>query len=557
MAASRGRDLAWIAAPFAIYLYLLQRLWFDAPISDDYEIVLNGIMRMMDAPSAREWLAIVVAQHNEHRVAVMKMAARAVAALAGHVDFRALVLIGNLTVAGICVLAWAEFREAVAAPLFAAAAFLMFQWSYYEASLMPSAALANIGVVFFSFACLHFATRGAWPGAAACVVFGILAVGSQANGLFALPMAAAACSFTGSRRRRAWLFAAVALALWIPYFWQYSRPPHHPSPMMAVADPLATAQFFLIVIGGIVPGHWLSIGTGVGILAVLAWLTRKGVWKAHPTAALWVAFLLLSAAAATAGRVGLGVPQSQSSRYAIYSTCLVVVAFLAVCAQTRPWSGRRVGFAVLASAIASLAISWMSWPNVKAFSLAGRLLFKAVPATPDASAERYLWTLNPDPAGSRRILLAAEKRGLYSPREETLHSTALRSVPIIPESARVAGVVDDVGVSGSRVTVNGWSDIPANVPGRVISVSPDDGKPSFAHFEVTGRPDIAMLQRDARLVSSGFRIDLDFPSEALAREAAELLCISVEAPSHSPAVLARTSGRCPPAATRPPRPGRG
>ena len=39
-ASSRLQFIAWIAAPLAVYLFVLQRLWFNVPIWDDYDAVM-------------------------------------------------------------------------------------------------------------------------------------------------------------------------------------------------------------------------------------------------------------------------------------------------------------------------------------------------------------------------------------------------------------------------------------------------------------------------------------------------------------------------------------
>ncbi len=539
--------LAWMSAPLALYLFVLQRLWVDAPVWDDYGTVLDSVMRMMDAPSAKDWLAVVVAQHNEHRIATVRLISRGVAALFGRIDFRVLVLVGNLWFVGVFLLIWAEFRDAVPAPLFAAAAFLMFQWSYYEAGIWTSGGLPNMGSVFFCFACLFFATRGRWPAAAASILFAILAIGSSANGLFPLPIAATACAVQG-KRERAWLFGAASLGLWALYFWGYRSPAAHPSPMLALSSPLATAQLFLIVIGGIIPGRWAPILAGLSILAFLAWLFRKGFGKAHPTATLWIVFVLVSAAAAAAGRVGFGV--FHASRYAIYSTCLLVLAFLGVYEATRPWSRPKIAFAIVGAAAASFAISWMSWRDALLFSLNGHLLAKAVPAAPDPSLARYFGMYFPNPAGSAQILLAAESHGLYVPKEQPVYPSSLRLTAAIAGSTHIGGSIDEVSVAGSRVTASGWTEIPATVPGRTFSVFPSEGIALAMKVVTTDRSDAARALRDSRLVFSGFRLELDYPSEEMARKIPESLCVAVEAPGHSASVLSRTKVSCPPLPAR-------
>ena len=141
--------LAWAAPALALFFLVLARLWFNAPVWDDYDAILDCVMRMKDAASGTQWLAIVVAQHNEHRIAVVRLAAgrsgRRRAYRFPHAGPRRR---PHARSGQPPAPAMAEFRDRLAAALlFAAAAFLLLQWSYFEATLMASAALANIALV--------------------------------------------------------------------------------------------------------------------------------------------------------------------------------------------------------------------------------------------------------------------------------------------------------------------------------------------------------------------------------------------------------------------------
>src|SRR5688572_7419312 len=314
---SRKLSLAWAAVPLLVYLVVLSRLWANAPVWDDYGTVLDTLTRMSDSKSAREWLALLVHQHNEHRIFTVRLVTRAVEALPGPLDFRLLVLLGNAAFVGVFLLAWAQFRESLVGPVVAAAAFVMFQLSYYEAGLWASGGLTNMGAIFFSFAALAVALRPGARAAAACLALATLAIGCSASGLLVLPIAAAGAALQ-RRTARAAVFAGVAALLWLLYFQGYVKPLHHPSPTVAFSVPLDTMRLFLIVLGSIVPGRDEAQWAGAVLLGAVAALAWKGAWRPHPVAMLWIAFLLLSAAAAAAGRVGFGV--FYASRYAIYST---------------------------------------------------------------------------------------------------------------------------------------------------------------------------------------------------------------------------------------------
>jgi len=454
-----------------------------------------------------------------------------------------LTMIGDLSIAGICLLAWAQFRRAVPAPLFAAAGFLLLQLSYFQAALMASAALPNIGVVCFSLACLHFATRESAAQGAAGAAFGVAAAGSQANGLFALPMAAAACLASGRRTRGAML-ALLAALLWGAYFLGYAHPPGHPSVTAGLRDPLAALELFLVVLGGVVPGLYLPMAAGGAILAGLGWLTVRGAWRAFPAAGLWVAFLLLSAAAAAAGRVGFGV--FWASRYAVYSSTLLVVAFLAACALRPRWSAGAQALAIVGCMAIALGVSWRSWEGASEFSRAGRLLARAVPAEAGITAERYFGIQYPNAEFATRVLDEAARRGLYAPPVQRLYATATDTLERVPTGHRIGGFIDHVTVAGNRVAVDGWTDVTPLAPGRRIAIYPATGTPRPITVAATPRLDVALLTHDPANLFSGFRVEVDYPTATEAAAAAERLCVVVGMPGGTGAVPARANGNCPP-----------
>ena len=93
-----------------------------------------------------EWLRMFVMQHNEHRIVVTRAIAWVLGAL-GPIDFRVLTFVGNLALAGIVLVFWAEFRGAVGAPLLAAAGFVVCQMTFYEGALLSMAATGSVSLV--------------------------------------------------------------------------------------------------------------------------------------------------------------------------------------------------------------------------------------------------------------------------------------------------------------------------------------------------------------------------------------------------------------------------
>lgn len=527
-----SKQLMWIALPLLTYLVLLVRLWFDAPIQDDYSAILDGTMRLQDARSTAGWIHALVAQHNEHRIIVTRAAAWMMAELGGRIDFRLLALLGSLGLVAILAVLWTEFRDRVGAPLLGAAGFVLCQMTFYESALMSMAAVSNFGVLAFAMACFHFALRPGAANVASAVAFGLLAAGSQANGLFALPLAAAGAFFLLGKKQRGWLFAAVAVALWLLYMADYQHPANHRSPLEALRRPLETAQLFLVIVGGLAPGPWPATGFGATLVAALAWLALGGFWRRRPVIALCIAFILVSAAAAAVGRSGFGV--FWASRYSINSSCLAAMVLLLIVEQRR-WFADHAKRVFVAAAAGSLALSWAIWPYAATFSFRGHLLAKPLPDAPARVVEPYFGIDFPNVAMATNLLARAEARKLYRAPEVAVYAE-LRAAQSPAVTDRKSGMVDSLQVTGSRIVLTGWTDLVATTPGRTF-VAHAAEMPRSSSLVLLARSDIALASRRPELVFSGFRWEGEYQSDEQARSAARALCLIVMAPGQPPTAL--------------------
>jgi hypothetical protein len=533
--AGRSRTPLWLAIPVLVHAALLLPLWFDAPIVDDYQVLLSGTMRLQDARSFGEFLQLLWAQQNEHRLVVTRAAAWVMAESLGRIDFRLLATLGVVSVAAILGLLWLEFRDRVDAALVGAAGFVLFQLTYYESSLTASAASSHIGVLACALGCFHFAMRPGRGHLAGGLALGILSAATQANGLLVAPLAMAACALRG-QGIRATLFGAVAAILWLLYFSGYERPPHAVSQPGALLKPVETAQLFLVVIGGLAPGPWPATIFGTALLAALAWLSFDGSLKKRPSIALFVAFILLTAAAIAMSRVGFGV--FWASRYAINSSCLASVVLLLLCANNSFGIARRAKELFVIAATGSLALSWAIWPYAADYSMRGHLLAKSVPDTPGLVHEPYVGVDFPRYDMAIGLLQEAASRGLYHARDLPVFAATTRSSSA-PPPAPLGGRLETIEVTGSKVVAAGWADIAPTARGRVF-VAHAPAAPSSARLELVPRSDIARSTRDRDMVYAGFRWEGRFDSESEAKRAAAGLCLVVEAPGYPPRTLAGT-----------------
>lgn len=137
--------------------------------------------------------------------------------------------------------------------------------------------------------------------------------------------------------REKWLIGAVLVGFVsnvVVYFYNYKKPPATPSFAEGVLHPLKAVNYFLAFLGAPLAGGNLTIATIVGVILVgsliicCVYIGKFREQKNLINRTLgWLAiagYTIISAAITASGRVGFGVKQSLSSRYATFAVYLAI-----------------------------------------------------------------------------------------------------------------------------------------------------------------------------------------------------------------------------------------
>lgn len=134
----------------------------------------------------------------------------------------------------------------------------------------------------------------------------------------------------------AWIFAFTVNA--VTYFYNYQKPPHHPSFSEGLIHPLHAIHYFLSFLGAPLSfgntSSRLIIGPLIGFALILLFLASctyllkfvNDSFLLHNMAG-WLTigiYTVISGIITTSGRVGFGVQQSLDSRYTTFSIYLIV-----------------------------------------------------------------------------------------------------------------------------------------------------------------------------------------------------------------------------------------
>ena len=340
--ATPGRSLrsaAWVAAGLAAVavaaqLALVAQTSVAAPFLDDWDALVGFLVYWQDAPSSAGRLRQLFDPHNEHLLAVPRLAALGIHGLAGHLDFTALNLAGNLLPLLLLGALWSEFRRdaptAERAVGFLPAVLFVVQPQAWTAVISPTVSLSNNGVMAFAALCFACLARGQ---VTAAVLAGGAATFSQGNGIF-VPLLATGIPWLGGKPTLARNWGAAAALAALAYFWAAPGDYAMASPWAALARPAEWAPsalyalYFVGSAGGF--GHpGLSAVVGAALLASLGWLTLRGLPRRSPALFTLALFLLASIAGNALVRAHQGAEAALlQPRYRLYGSALLAIAWL-------------------------------------------------------------------------------------------------------------------------------------------------------------------------------------------------------------------------------------
>ena len=337
------------AIPIGIYYLIIYNHAYNFPYEDDFNSALLFVTDFV-VGGLGLWgkLKLIFSQYNEHRIVFDRLVFLADYWLAGNLNFRHLILIGNLSLLLVCFLfSKVAFR---ALPLqhkllyLLPVSYSLFSFQYWELSTWSMAALQNLYVVPFAFLSLYSLTK---PGQKAFLVaYGaaILATYTSGNGLFSFVAGIPVLLLLKAYRRLAvWLFVSVLTIGF--YFLSYIKPPYHPDIVDSLVNHTSRAvTYFFLLTGSLAsssrPKTSLLLGATLLLfslgLVVYLWYTKR--LTAHLTLLSWLLFLYLTCLSLVASRSGLGEEQAFTPRYGIVMVMLfATLAVLSIEAAPNGW----------------------------------------------------------------------------------------------------------------------------------------------------------------------------------------------------------------------------
>lgn len=308
----------------------------NIPVGDDYYDVLRFLHQYENAVSIKEKLLAIYMQHNEHRTAFSRIIYLVMYELSGSINFRTLMLIGDLSTIGIIILLANQYKnQKYVLVIWAFIAIFLLNLQSWSSMFWAMTAISNYSVVFFTLACFTCLATNKTAGLFFALLFAACASLSMGNGLLTWPIGML-CIVIGKPNNRKlhttlWLLATALFASAYLYGYKTSEAMQLQQ-QFQLSHWLNATRWALAFLGS----SWtfesrdLTTATMAGsLLIALACTFSIGLIRTTPVIFCFLAFIILSAAITAYSRFGVfGPEQALSSRYTTYSTYLSCLVFI-------------------------------------------------------------------------------------------------------------------------------------------------------------------------------------------------------------------------------------
>lgn len=424
-----GVPLVAAAIPPIVIARATNHYGLDLPYWDQWSFVPTLVAAM----EGHLRFGMLWEQSNEHRLVLPKllmiglahltrwnvraeMAASVVVALG---TFAALVALIGRTVRPLAPVLSRWLVLATSVLLFSMCQWENWTWGWQVQIFMNvfASVLAACGLAWFG---------ATWRGVTTMCAAGLVAVLSFASGLCLLAAIPLGLAFAAAVRRGNGVLPKIAVATGFGaavfglYMRGFQHPAHHPSPLIALAQPGAYLYYVLAYVGSSL-GSWsplhAAIAGGCGVLALVVaagWIcSREPACRAAlPPWILLACYALLTGAMTGIGRLGFGVGQALAPRYTtitalFWVSCLAVVG-LAIARALRNATLGTAHLVLVATAACALTLAvegfaWSSYHGYNAIRQRRDAVRRARACAryPDKAADDCLRLVFPDAATVR------------------------------------------------------------------------------------------------------------------------------------------------------------
>jgi|GEM_PF-571981 len=487
--------------PLGIFFWFFFRYSVNIPHWDDYDAILGPLMTFSELGNAKEKIALIFAQHNEHRVAFDRVIALLTFYLNGSIDFRLLMFIGNMGLVGLLLVLYKSSRVVEDRFLyFIPVIYLLFQPQYWENIYWGMAAIANFYVLFFAFLSLYLVTKQSQKSFILATAFAILATFTSGGGMVVFFVGLTILIYQKRFKNFLTWLAVMSLTLF-SYFHGYVKPAHHPSIFNAIVkQPSNTLDYFFSFMGS---SLFLPHQAGLLPLAALIYLTKRKYYEKNLAIYSFLVFLLITAGAVALTRSGFGVEQAYSSRYMIISILFFILLYISLIEtiDKERWLKRYYPLIFVLSLVFNIASYCGNYKHIighREYLTLGLLR----------------WQLNmgglsyPDPVRANNVMKKLIQQNIYYVPSLDFNEISSRpkNFPLPPETGNITFAFDPVENNSFVAVDGGWAYIngQSSEGSEIFIVLKSERKTYIFDTFKQKRPDVTAYFKTLNFDDSGF-----------------------------------------------------
>lgn len=325
--------LAVVAALVATYFASVYQLSIASPVGDDYYAILHYLNVSSDAESLSKQITLLFSPHAEHQIAFVKIIGLAMTP----VDFRTLIILGNLFIFGIFVTLFLMFdypgKNRI--EIFLPVAGILFNLTFGQSAVWAMAALSNFPMILWSILAVYLICKRGDPASFTCSVVAAIASSFSFGGGILVFVPMGIVLLLNKERLKAILLLAIVTTVIVGYIGNEPLLESNRSPISdllvgGLAGIVNVIRFAIAFIGSSAKTVWGALLLGTGMLSCFCFLTIKKAYKSAPASYFSLVFLNLIALSAAVTRYTFGLEYALVSRYAFYSVVYLALVYLAL-----------------------------------------------------------------------------------------------------------------------------------------------------------------------------------------------------------------------------------
>ncbi|AEE14468.1 hypothetical protein Thena_0836 [Thermodesulfobium narugense DSM 14796] len=338
-------SLILVAAAIIFYFYTSIKFSVNMPYSDDYDAILDFIIKFYTHNDFGYRLYLFFSQFHEHRIVFDRLITLFFFNIFGKIDFKILSIVGNFGLLFIILFLFIFFKKKYNLKISELLPVVIAMLSFSQWELMSNFPMASIQqyyeLLFSIISITAFTCEG--YGFIFGIVFFVIAVFTGGGGLFVSPVILLYLLLTRQYKRFS-IFLIVSIIIFYIYFplLHYISPPIKDTLIFCLKNPASLLGYMLIFIASAAKNYALIFILAILLVLNYLWILRRKLNKNNHSLILLISFIFLTSLVVGLNRIFLGFDSAMFSRYTMYSLFMFSLSYISLFLNAKVENDRKI-----------------------------------------------------------------------------------------------------------------------------------------------------------------------------------------------------------------------